>query len=131
MLQGERVRVLVVDDEPTICRALKIALHRAGYDVTATESGDRAHDLLREQHFDCLIVDLRMPEMRGDVLYELAASIQPHLRYATVFTTGDVSEQARELIDVCNCPVLQKPFDLSDLTDMVAQRTRRVRDASA
>ena len=128
---GDRIRILLVDDEPTICRALTIALQRAGYDVTATGSGESAHILLRQQHFDCLIVDLRMPDMRGDELFELAASIQPQLRRQTLFTTGDASERAHELIAACACPVLHKPFDLSELIAAVGRLTRRLRDATA
>ena len=91
---GDRIRILVVDDEPSICRALTIALSRGGYDVRAVESGERAHTLVRTEHFDCLVLDLRIPDMRGDVLFELAASIQPQLRTRTIFTTGDTSERA-------------------------------------
>ena len=100
---NEALRVLVVDDEPTICRALTIALGRAGYDVVAVEAGEQAHTLLRAEHFDFLVLDLRIPDLRGDVLFELAASIQPHLRYRTLFTTGDTSERALELIEACGC----------------------------
>lgn len=131
MQYGERARVLVVDDEPTICRGLTIALTRAGYDVAAVESGESAHTLLRERPFDCMVVDLRIPDLRGDVLFELAASIQPHLRQRTIFTTGDTSERARELVEACGCPVIAKPFDLSELLRAVQDMTKRVRDASA
>ncbi|MGH7720196.1 MAG: response regulator, partial [Gemmatimonadaceae bacterium] len=106
---SNEVRVLVVDDEPTICRALTIALRRAGFGVTAVESGEAAHSLLRAEHFDAMVVDLRIPDLRGDVLFELAASVQPHLKTRTVFTTGDISERAQDLIAACNCPVLAKP----------------------
>lgn len=120
----QRARVLVVDDEPSLCRALTIAFTRAGYYVRAMERGEAAETLLHEESFDCLVVDLRMPDMRGDVLYETAASLHPHLRHCTVFTTGDASERARELLEDCGCPVvLQKPFDLDDLLDAVASMT--------
>jgi DNA-binding response OmpR family regulator len=127
----QRVRVLVVDDEPTLCRALTIVLEREGYDVTALESGERAHTLLREQHFDCMVVDLRMPDLRGDVLFELAASIQPHLRRRTIFTTGDTSERAQELVGACGCAMITKPFDLTELKRLVREITREVQGASA
>lgn len=130
-IYNERARVLVVDDEPSICRALSIALSRAGYDVRAVESGDVAAALVRAEHFDCMIVDLRIPDMRGDVLFEFASSHQPHLRNRTVFTTGDASERAQELLDACRCMVLQKPFDLNDLLAVVARLTQRMRDATA
>ena len=128
---NERLRVLVVDDEPTICRALTIALGRAGYDVVAVEAGEQAHTLLRAEHFDVLVLDLRIPDLRGDVLFELAASIQPHLRYRTLFTTGDTSERALELIEACGCKALHKPFELQELTSELAKLAPRVRDATA
>ena len=131
MVFNERVRVLVVDDEPSICRALTIAFTRAGYDARAVESGEVAANLLRGEHFDCLVVDLRIPDMRGDVLYELAASLQPHLKHRTIFTTGDASERAQEIIAACGCPALAKPFDLSELLALTGRLTARRQDASA
>jgi len=128
---NERIRVLVVDDEPSICRALTIALTRAGFDVRAVESGETAAALVRSEHFDCLVADLRIPDMRGDVLFELAASSQPHLRVNTIFTTGDASERAQELLAACRAIVLPKPFDLDELIALVHQLTRGLRDASA
>lgn len=116
---NERARVLVVDDEPSICRAMTIALSRAGYDVRAVESGEVALSLLRTDHFDCMIVDLRVPDMRGDVLFELAASLQPQLRSNTVFTSGDSSEFAQDLIGACGCTLIAKPFDLAELIKRV------------
>lgn len=127
----ERARVLVVDDEPSICRALSIALSRAGYEVRAVESGEIGATLVRSEHFDCLITDLRIPDMRGDVLFELASSLQPHLRNRTIFTTGDASERAQDLLEACNCTVLQKPFDLDELLSVVRRFTRRMSEASA
>ncbi len=126
-----RLRVLVVDDESTICRALAIALGRAGYHVTSAESGDRAEAYLKQEHFDLLILDLRIPDTRGDVVFQTAVSEQPHLRAATLFTTGDASEEALKLIRACECPLLTKPFDLNELIAIAGRLTRRARDASA
>ena len=112
-----RARVLVVDDEPSICRALAIALQRAGYDVVTVENGETATTFIRAERFDAMLVDLRIPDMRGDVFFELAAAIQPHLRSATLFMTGDITERAAKLIAACNCPTLHKPFDLQDVLD--------------
>ena len=123
------VRVLVVDDEPSICRALQIAFTRNGYDVRAVGSGETALWLLRTEQFDCMVLDLRVPDIRGDVLFELGASLQPQLRANTVFTTGDSSDLAQELIGACGCPLLAKPFDLGELMQIVAGMTRRARQA--
>ena len=119
-VHGKVVRVLVVDDEPSICKALTMALSRAGYDAIAAQSGDSAIAIVRNEHIDVMLVDLRIPDMRGDVLFELAASHQEHLRYQTLFMTGDITERAHKLIAACKCHFLRKPFDLRDMTDAVA-----------
>lgn len=116
----QRVRVLVVDDEPSICKALEIALGRQGFAVVTVCSGEMASSLVRTERFDVLLVDLRIPDMRGDVIFELAAAIQPHLRTATLFMTGDITERGQRLISACKAPTLSKPFDLGDVIDAVS-----------
>lgn len=125
----DQVRVLVVDDEPAICRALTIALTRGGYDVQSTQSGDAALAVIKSEHIDVLVIDLRIPDTRGDVVFELAAATQPHLRHHTLFMTGDISERAQKLILSCKCPSIRKPFELRELIDAVAAIVPRRRDA--
>lgn len=131
MPYGERVSVLVVDDEPSICKALSIALKRAGYEAITAESGEAALAFVRTRGIDVLVLDLRIPDTRGDVVFELAAAIQPHLRAQTLFMTGDITERAQKLITACRCNFLRKPFDLRDLLDSVAALSPQVRDVSA
>jgi DNA-binding NtrC family response regulator len=126
-----RVRVLVVDDEPSICKALEIALTRSGFAVVTVESGETATTLLRAEHFDVMVIDLRIPDMRGDTIFEFAAAIQPHLRTATLFMTGDITERAQKLIGACKCPSLHKPFDLRDVLDAITALTPRTTSVSA
>lgn len=113
------IRVLVVDDEPSICRALAIALRRAGCEPITAESADAALAILRAQHVDALVLDLRIPDMRGDAVFHLATAIQPHLKRQTMFVTGDVTERADTLIRACGAPYVRKPFALADITDTV------------
>ena len=125
----EGARVLVVDDEPSICRALSIAFTRSGAHVRAVGTGETALWLLRTEQFDCMIVDLRVPDIRGDVLFELGASLQPQLRRNTIFTSGDASEFAQELVAACGCSLVAKPFDLGELLAVVEGMTRRAQEA--
>lgn len=128
---GYRPRVLVVDDEPSICKALEIALTRAGFAATATRCGEAAVSKLATEHFDALLLDLRIPDMRGDVLFQFAIAHQPHLRTQTLFITGDITEHAQRLIEACGCPFLLKPFNLSDISGALRAMVPRVHHASA
>lgn len=130
MSYGNQARVLVVDDEPSICKALSMALSRAGYDVIAAQSGDAALAIVRNEHVDVMLIDLRIPDMRGDVIFEVAAGHQAHLRYQTLFMTGDITERAHKLIVACKCNFLRKPFDLRDMTDAIAALAPRAQNAA-
>lgn len=127
----QQMHVLLVDDEPAICKALSLALKRAGYRVSTALSGEAAMSVVRAEHVEVLVVDLRIPDMRGDALFELAAAMQPHLRTRTLFTTGDITERAQELIEAVRCPLLRKPFDLKELIDWVRGMQSKASDQSA
>src|SRR5687767_4298916 len=128
---AQQSHVLLVDDEPAICKALALALQRAGFRVSTALSGETAMSVVRGSHVDVLVIDLRIPDMRGDSFFELAAAIQPHLRTRTLFTTGDITERAQELIEACRCPLLRKPFDLKDLIDWVKGVQPKSKDQTA
>jgi DNA-binding response OmpR family regulator len=134
-MHREQIRVLIVDDEPSICRALSIALARAGFTVSVAHSGDSALATLTTERVDVMVIDLRMPDTRGDVVFELAAATHPHLRRQTLFMTGDITEKAHKLILSCKCPSIRKPFDLRDLIanveSLVPHLGRAAQDQSA
>lgn len=131
MRHAQPLRVLVVDNEASICRALQILFEREGMAVVTSTSGEAALGYLGAERFDLMLVDLRMPDLRGDVLFHLAVGAQPHLAKRTIFMTGDISEQAAHLIEACACPVLLKPFDLRDVTARVRDMVPRSRNESA
>jgi DNA-binding NtrC family response regulator len=128
---GQSVRVLVVDDEPSICKAMTMALDRAGFVASSVLSADAALAIVRAEHIDVLLIDLRIPDGRGDVVFELAAALQPHLRHQSLFMTGDITERGRSLIRACGVPYLQKPFFLSDMIDAVIALSPRAAEESA
>ena len=118
----QRASVLVVDDEDGVCRALDLLLHRAGYAVTTARTGSAAKALLAIRGVDCLVIDYRLPDVRGDVVFAYAIAHQPHLARATVFITGDITDRARDAIDDTGCPMVLKPFDAAVLLDRIAEQ---------
>lgn len=130
-VQGTATRVLIIDDEPAICKALSIALSRAGFYVKTSLTGDGGIRILKKEAFDVLVLDLRVQDMRGDVIFELAKAERPELATRTLFVTGDISERADKIIDACRCPLLRKPFELRDLIHFVNSMAPQAHDASA
>jgi two-component system KDP operon response regulator KdpE len=62
---GRSPRVLVVDDEPQIVRALKVVLREAGFEAVPAETGSQALDLAAVRPPDAAIVDLVLPDLDG------------------------------------------------------------------
>lgn len=120
-----------MDDEPSICRALSIALRRAGCDPVVAPDGEAAIDVLRREHVDVMLLDLRMIGMRGDSLFHVAVAIQPQLQRQSLFITGDVTERADALIRSCGVPYLRKPFALSEVIRAVFELAPQRRSATA
>jgi two-component system alkaline phosphatase synthesis response regulator PhoP len=114
-------RVLIVDDEDAICNALTVLFRRAGYTVLTARSAQVAKDLLGTAVVDCLVIDYRIPDLRGDVLFAYAVAVQPHLEGHAVFLTGDVTDRTRDAIADTGCPLLLKPFENSQLLGLVSR----------
>lgn len=69
---GDKLNVLVVDDEKLMCDILTMSLQRLGYAVTTASNGLDALDLFESQEFDLLMLDVMMPDMDGfDVCVEI------------------------------------------------------------
>jgi signal transduction histidine kinase/CheY-like chemotaxis protein len=104
-----RSRVLVVDDETAICRALRRVL--AKHEVRALHDGQAALALLEHDDFDVVVCDLMMPGMSGPKLYAAACELRPSLKKRFIFISGGtLSEDSARFLDSCECTVLPKPF---------------------
>ena len=130
-LLTQKPRVLIVDDEAAIGRALAMALTRDGWTCVQATSAEQAQSELREGVFDAMMLDLRLSDMRGDVLLHVAASLQPHLADHALFMTGDISAKAEALIEATHCPFVRKPFDLADVLDSLRHLVPRHEAGSA
>jgi DNA-binding NtrC family response regulator len=70
-------RILVVDDEKDICKALEFLLSGEGYDVKTAVSGEEAVELLRKEDFDIVLTDLKMDRLDGIGVLEESKKLSP------------------------------------------------------
>jgi len=118
--------VLFVDDELDLAELVERVLGRAGYHVFYALSGAEALQRLAERHYDAVILDLKMPQMSGQDVYEIIQRDYPHLARRVVFTTGDtVSESARAWLEATGSLTLAKPFSIEQLAQMMDMVARR------
>jgi DNA-binding NtrC family response regulator len=106
-------RVLILEDEPALRRALQRALIAFGYEVASSGDPSSAYVMLAESRFDALVLDIRLPHTLGDAFYFAVVRQWPHLRGRVILMSGDpwtgTEEWPQELHD---CPMLVKPFTL-------------------
>ncbi len=116
-------RILIVDDEPSICRAIEMAAVRRGYSVRTAHSGEEGERAVAEETFAAVIMDLKMKDIRGDAVFHYAVAYQPHLQHRTVFVTGDVTLRGEQIIAALGCPLVRKPFELDELFGVLGSMT--------
>lgn len=117
---GAPAKILIVDDEEALGSLLREMLGLIGHDVSVTQSPRDALRQLKEQNFDLVISDFRMPEMNGAEFYAEALKIQESYRKRFIFLTGDVVyEAAREFFTKEPVPRLLKPFQFQDIEKMI------------
>ncbi len=121
---GAAARILVVDDEPMVCKLLcrVLSSHEV---VTYTSALDALERFDRgDTDFDIIFCDLWMPDMDGAGFYDAIVEIHPELAERFVFMTGaSATEATRTFIDRVGRPVLDKPFTIANLVAMVDART--------
>ena len=83
---ANKVRVLILDDEPGIVRLCARILERAGYAVVTSTDPKAGITKVLEENFDILLVDIRMPGMDGFEVMTMARKHQPDI--GVVFMTG-------------------------------------------
>ena len=122
-------RVLVVDDEPAVRRALERALHLEHHDVTLAADGEEALDALASHPADAVILDVMMPKLDGlEVCRRLrkAGDRTPVL----MLTARDAIDDRVEGLDVGADDYLVKPFALRELQARLRALLRRSGDGA-
>jgi signal transduction histidine kinase/CheY-like chemotaxis protein len=108
--------VLVVEDEAALGDAVAESLRDAGFLVERANDGLEALDRVRQQPFDLIICDLKMPRLDGTAFYRELEASAPEMARRVVFVTGDVAgTDAERFLEDTGCRWLAKPFRLRDL----------------
>jgi CheY-like chemotaxis protein len=115
----ERTRVLIIDDDEDIVKLAKIMIGYMGYEVTATTDNLSVFDLLEEEHYILLLLDIQMPNMDG---YEICRKVRdsPHRDIKIVLFTASADEDVISKGKAAGADeVLSKPFSIQQIKDTV------------
>jgi signal transduction histidine kinase/CheY-like chemotaxis protein len=119
---ARRGSILLIDDEPSMQRALGRLLQRHGHDMSTAVNGVEGLAALEARSYEVILCDMRMPHLDGPGFYRELEQRYPHLLSRLVFLTGDVlSPEAEAFFAQANCPRLIKPFRAQEVRRIIQQ----------
>ncbi len=123
---GQSALILVVDDDPGSCITFKKILTRKNYEVAVAHTGEEAIERVKENSFDIIFIDVKMPTLNGLETYLAIKEINPE---AAVIMITAYRQEADELVEkalqnsACTC--LYKPLDMTMVLGLIADILQR------
>ena len=110
----DQLRILIVDDDRRMAKTLKDILKVKGYEAEAAHSGPEALEKVEKDYFDCVLSDIKMPELSGVELYGAIKERQPDLP-VVLMTAYSHDKLVNEGLKEGAIAVLSKPLDIDAL----------------
>ena len=116
-------KILVIDDEKLVAESLKKLLKREGYDTNIAKNGTDAMEQIKENDFDLIVSDIRMPDING---IEIVKKIREYLKrnkkqpIPEILITGYASKENMEEAEGLKvADYIYKPFNIKDFLNIV------------
>jgi len=117
------MKILIVDDDVELTKALESAITSVGHDVQFTNDSRDGLKLIRELNHDMVILDLSMPEFSGiDIIENLAEDGTIKKTKIVVMTASSaVDDDLKGLVDLGVHSILRKPVDIDTILDKIEE----------
>ncbi len=119
------LRILVVDDEPTVRNILQRTLEKAGYDVITAADGQEALDKMSDSDISLVLLDIMMPGLDG---FEVLERIPPDLNIPVIMLSGIRDENTKiDSFGLGADDYIEKPFTPMELLTRIQVKLRRTK----
>lgn len=115
-MPGRREKILVVDDDHAIRRLVATVARKSGGATSEAWDGAQALEMMEEETFDLLILDLMLPRVSG---HEVLERLDPCRGCAVIILTAAGDHDLEELDSRLICAIIRKPFDIFDLENAI------------
>src|SRR4051812_15594808 len=113
-------RILVVDDEPYVCDAVKMMLSFDGHEVETASNGKQALAMFEDGKYDLIITDFSMPSMKGDELAAAIKAIAPTQPVVMITAYAEMLQGSDNPLTGVDF-IISKPFLLDNLREAIAK----------
>lgn len=117
-------RILVIDDEESMCNFMEIMLSKQGFDVDTTTSGPDGVELVKNQNFDLVIADLNMPQMTGIEVLKKTRSFKAEQEFIVMTAFASV-DTAIEAMKEGAADYITKPFKVDEIMLVIEKSINR------
>ena len=125
MAVRHHIRVLVIDDDPSICKTVGLLLEDHGYSPRTYTSPEEALEVADKESFQIALIDLRMPAMDGVEVVERLKKIDPRMSCIVMTAYPDL-DSATETMRRGTCDYICKPFKQEELVNAVERACQRM-----
>ena len=129
-MSPDKLRIMVLDDEPIVCKRLKPALEKIGYEVDAFTQSPEAMRQIQRISYDIIITDLKMKEIDGMQFLSEAKKLHPDTE-VIVITGFATMETAKQSLQKGVFDFIAKPFKLSEIQEVVNRAAAKIRGSAA
>jgi len=119
------IRVLVIDDDPSICKTVGLLLEDHGYSPRTYDDPDEAITAADKESFQIALIDLRMPKMDGVEVVERLKQIDERMSCIIMTAYPDL-DSATETMRRGTCDYIAKPFKQEDLINSIERACHRM-----
>jgi two-component system OmpR family response regulator len=122
-------KILIIDDDIDFLKALEYRLVQKKIDVVVVESGDNAIEILKNDYFDLIILDLRMPGMNGAETFKKIKKIDAK-PFVIIMTAYSEDEQIEIVNRLKPFGFIKKPFDWHELIPYIKKRVKEEKNGN-
>jgi len=121
----QKCRLMVIDDEPIVCRRLKGILEKTGYDVVVFSNGAQAIDELAKNPYDIIVTDLKMEGVDGMKVLESAQRTNSGTKVIMITGFAEM-ETAKEAFRKGVFDFISKPVEIDVIKQVISKAEKEI-----
>jgi len=119
---SEKAKILIVDDDVSMCETLSDILEEKGYYVAVAQDGPEAIEGVENQRFDLALIDIVMPGMNGVEVLRQIKAIDPQVTTMVMTGHAALGESISDALEAGADGILYKPLDIDAIVEMITGR---------